>query len=238
MPTSDFLTTHWSIVLRAGRSDDADARDALAFLCQRYWYPLYVFVRKKGIESDRAEDLTQEFFARLIEKQTLERAAPSRGRFRAFLLTSMQNFLANEWDHANAQKRGGGRRLLSLDVESGELKLRVELAHDLTAEKIFDRAWAVQLLELVVARLRGEFEAKDKAAEFEILQSFLSGKKADASYEQAATDLGLSLDATRQAAHRMRKRYREILRAEVAETVAGEEEIEDEIRGLFAALGG
>ena len=150
----------------------------------------------------------------------------------------MQNFLANDWDKTNSQKRGGGRKLLSLDVETGESKLRVELGHDLTAERIFDRVWAVQLLELVVARLRDEFEAKGKSAEFEVLQTFLSGKKGNDSHDQAAAQLGLSPDATRQAAHRMRKRYRELLRAEVAQTVAGEDEIDDEIRGLFAALGG
>lgn len=237
MPSSDFLSTHWSIVLRAGRADDSDAREALAFLCQRYWYPLFVFVRKKGIPVERAEDVTQGFFARLIEKQALEQAAPSRGRFRSFLLASLQNYLANEWDRAAAQKRGGGRALVSLDVAAGESRLRFEPSHDLTPEKIFDRAWAVQLLELVVGRLRTEFSDKGKAAEFDCLQSFLSGKPADASYERAAADLGISLDAVRQAAHRLRKRYRELLRAEVAETVAGEDEIEDEIRGLFEALG-
>jgi DNA-directed RNA polymerase specialized sigma24 family protein len=237
MNSADFATTHWSIVLRAGAADNADARNALAFLCQRYWYPLYVFVRKKGIDPDRAQDVTQDFFARLIEKQVLERATPSRGRFRAFLLASLQNFLANVWDRASAEKRGGGRPLLSLDVATGESMLRFEPSHNLTPEKIFDRAWAVRLLELVVTRLRSEFDAKGKAAEFEALQPFLAGKPADAAYDQAAANLGLSPAAIRQAAHRLRKRYRELLRAEVAETVAGEDEIEDEIRGLFEALG-
>jgi DNA-directed RNA polymerase specialized sigma24 family protein len=237
MPSSDFLSTHWSIVLRAGRADDSDARDALAFLCQRYWYPLYVFVRKKGIGPEHAEDVTQGFFARLIEKRVLERAAPSRGRFRVFLLTSLRNFLANDWDQAQAQKRGGGRPHLSLDVEAGETKLRFEPSHELTPERIFDRAWAVQLLELVFSRLRQEFAAKGKAAEFDTLQSFLAGNHADASYERTAEALGMSFAALRQAVHRLRKRYRAVLRAEVAETVAGEDEIDDEIRGLFQALG-
>ncbi len=236
MPSSDFLSTHWSIVVRAGRADDSDAREALAFLCQRYWYPLYVFVRKKGLAPERAEDLTQGFFARLIEKQVLEQAVPTRGRFRTFLLTSLQNFLANEWDQAAAQKRGGGRPLLSLDVEAGESKLRFEPSHDRTPERIFDRAWAVQLLELVVGRLRNEFADKGKAAEFDALQVYLAGKHADASYDRTAAAMGLSAAAVRQAAHRMRKRYRELLRAEVAETVATEDEIDDEIRGLFEAL--
>jgi DNA-directed RNA polymerase specialized sigma24 family protein len=236
MNSSDFATTHWSIVLRAGGPDGSDARNALAHLCQRYWYPLYVFVRKKGIDAERAQDVTQDFFARLIEKQVLERAAPSRGRFRVFLLASLQNFLANAWDRSVAQKRGGGRPLLSLDVNMGEAMLHFEPSHDLTPEKIFDRAWAVRLLELVVARLRGEFETKGRIVEFEALQPFLAGKHADASYDLAATQLAMTPAAVRQAAHRLRKRYRELLRAEVAETVAGEDEIDDEIRGLFQAL--
>lgn len=238
MPRSDFTSTHWSIVLRAGKADGSDARDALAFLCQRYWYPLYVFLRKKGIDPERAEDVTQSFFARLIEKHVLEHAAPSRGRFRSFLLVSMQNFLANEWDQAHAQKRGGDRKILSLNVEDGESKLRFEPSHELTPEKIFDRAWAVRLLELVVGRLQKEFADKGKAADFEYLKPFLAGKHADESYERTATDMGVSFAAFRQAAHRMRKRYRELLRAEVAETVASEDEIDDEIRGLFEALAG
>ncbi len=236
MPSSDFLSTHWSIVLRAGRTDDSAGRDALAFLCQRYWYPLYVFLRRKGVAVEHAEDVTQGFFARLIEKHAIEQAAPSRGRFRSFLLTSLQNFLANERDHAHTRKRGGGRASLSLDIAVGESKLRFEPTHNLTPEKIFDRAWAIQLLEIVVDRLRQEFATKGKAAEFDTLQAFMAGKHADASYEQAAAALGLSQAAVRQAVHRLRKRYRQLLREEVADTVASEDEIDDEIRKLFAAL--
>lgn len=237
MPSSDFLTTHWSIVLRASREDDSDARDALAFLCQRYWYPLYVFVRRKGIDAQHAEDVTQGFFARLIEKHVLEQAVPSRGRFRSFLLASLQNFLANELDHANAQKRGGGQRLLPIDVEAGESRFRFEPSDEMTPERIFDRAWAVQLLEVVVGRLRDEFADRGKAAEFEAFQSFLAGKPADSSYDEFAAEIGISAAAARQAVHRLRKRYAELLRAEVAETVATEDEIDDEIRGLFESLG-
>lgn len=238
MPASDFLSTHWSLVLSAGRADDTSAQNALAFLCQRYWYPLYAFVRTRGFTPDRAEDVTQGFFARLIEKQVLGQATPTRGRFRSFLLASLRNYLANEWDHAGAHKRGGAHRLLSLDFAAGESKLRFEPAHDLTPEKIFDRAWAVQLLELVVGRLRQEFVDKGKATEFDALQPFLAGKHGDAPYERAATEMGLTIEAVRQAAHRLRKRYRELLREEVAGTVATNDEVEDEIRGLFDALGG
>jgi RNA polymerase sigma factor (sigma-70 family) len=241
MPPSEFLSTHWSIVLRAGRAgrvEGTEARSALAFLCQRYWHPLYVFLRKKGIGPERAEDVTQGFFARLIEKHALEHASPERGRFRAFLLTSLQNHLANECDRDQAQKRGGGQPLLSLNVEASESRFRIEPVHDLTPEKVFDRAWAVQLLELVIGRLRAEFTDKGRAAEFEAIQPFLAGKHTETSYDRVAAELGMKPDAVRQAAHRMRKRYRELLRAEVAETVAGEDEVEDEIRGLFEALSG
>ncbi|OWK37850.1 hypothetical protein [Fimbriiglobus ruber] len=238
MPVSHFSSTHWSIVLRARRAgDDDDARAALAVLCQRYWYPLYVFVRRKGIAPERAEDVTQGFFARLIERHALDQAAPARGRFRSFLLAAMQNFLANEWDRETAQKRGGGRAVVSLDVAAGESKLGVEPAHELTPEKLFDRAWALQLLEIVLGRLRAEFTDKGKTAEFDALQPFLAGAHADAAYAPAADALGLSRDAVRQAARRLRGRYRELLRAEVADTVGGPDEVDDEIRGLFAALG-
>jgi RNA polymerase sigma-70 factor (ECF subfamily) len=237
MPTSDFLTTHWSIVLRAGQAGDSAGRDALAFLCERYWYPLYVFLRKKGIALEHAEDVTQGFFARVIEKQALEQASPSRGRFRSFLLVSLQNYLANELDQAHAKKRGGGRTLLSLDIEAGESKLRFEPAHELTPEKIFDRAWAVRLLELVMDRLRDEFNSKGKADEFKVLETHLAGASDDDSYAQAARRLEVSEASVRQAVHRLRKRYRQLLREEVADTVASEDEIEDEIRRLFAALG-
>ena len=149
----------------------------------------------------------------------------------------MQNYLANERDHAIAQKRGGGRQTVSFDIEAGESRLRFEPSHDLTPEKIFDRVWSLQLLELVVGRLRSESADKGKAAEFEALQSFLAGRHADASYERTAAEMGSSAAAVRQAAHRLRKRYAELLRAEVAQTVATEDEIDDEIRGLFNALG-
>jgi len=236
MPSSDFLSTHWSVVFRAGRTDDSTGRDALAFLCQRYWYPLYVFLRRKGVAVEQAEDVTQGFFARLIEKRVLGQAAPSRGRFRSFLLVSLQNYLANERDQAHAHKRGGGRTFLSLDIEVGESKLRFEPAHNVTAEKIFDRAWAIQLLEIVVDRLRQEYASKGKAAEFDALHGFVAGKHADASYERAAAELELSQAALRQAVHRLRKRYRQLLREEVADTVMTADEIDDEIRNLFAAL--
>ena len=236
MQSKHFHTTNWSIVLRAGRTDDVNAREALTALCQRYWFPLYLFVRRKGIEHAQAEDLTQGFFARLIDKHALAHAVPSRGRFRSFMLTSLQNFLANEHDHAHAQKRGGDKKMLSLDVDASESKIGFEPAHDETPERVFDRAWALRLLEIVFEKLKLEFTNKGKAAEFEQLQVLLTGKNEEFSYEQAATNLGMSDAAVRQLTHRLRKRYRELLRAEVADTVADEEEIEGEIRSLFTAL--
>lgn len=224
------------MVLRAGAKDQSGNEEALSFLCERYWYPLYVFVRRKGVPTEQAEDATQSFFTRLIQKQILEHALPSRGRFRSFLMTSMQNFLSNEWDKARTEKRGGGRKLFSFDVNEGESKLGLEPSHQLTPEKIFDRAWAIQLLELVVRRLKKEQLTRKKGAEFEILSPFLAGRFAAESYEQAAQQLGISSEATRQAASRLRKRYRELLREEVAQTVSAKEDIEDEILKLFEAL--
>ena len=238
MTAKQFQSTQWSVVRQAARADDAAARAALVSLCERYWYPIYAFLRRKGVAPERAEDVTQGFFARLIEKRVLEQADPARGRFRSFLLTAVQNFLANERDYTTAQKRGGGRAVLSLDAEAGESRLSVEPAHALTPEKLFDRAWAFHVLELVVERLRTEFVVAGKATEFEVLRPFLAGRHASASYEETAASLGRSATALRQAAHRLRDRYRVLLRAEVGETVSGEDEVEDEIRGLFAALAG
>ena len=238
MSNATFASTHWSLVLRAGQKDGKDSRAALEDLCQRYWYPLYAFLRRKGISHERAEDLTQGFFTQLIDKQVIGQAEPLRGRFRSFLLTSLQNFLANECDRANAIKRGGGRPTFSLDLEACESKLASASgrAHELTPEKVFDRAWAIELLEIVMRRLAAESAAKGKSEQFEILRPFLSGDR-DASYDRAAESLGISSPGARQAVHRLRIRFGELLRKEVTDTVADESEVEDEIRGLFTALG-
>jgi RNA polymerase sigma-70 factor (ECF subfamily) len=238
MSNSNFASTNWSLVQRAGQKGGKDSSAALADLCERYWYPLYAFLRRKGLSQDRAEDLTQGFFTQLIDKQVIGQAEPLRGRFRSFLLTSMENFLVNDLDRANALKRGGGRPILSLDLEGCESKLASASghAHELTPEKVFDRAWAIELLEIVMGRLASESAAKGKAEQFEVLRSFLSGDS-DTSYEQAAATLGISQPAARQAVHRLRSRFGELLRQEVTDTVADENEVEDEIRGLFSALG-
>ncbi len=217
------------------------AREALADLCRAYWYPLYVFVRKRSHDSHEAQDLTQGFFERLLEKNVLNEVHPDRGRFRAFLLAAVQHFVANEWTRARAEKRGGGRKPLSLnaaslDWNSGESRYLTEPSHDLSAERLFERQWALALLDRVLNRLRDEFVAAGKLAQFETLQSFLSMDRGTANYAEAARLLESTEEAARVATHRLRKRYRSLLRDEIAHTVATTEEIDDEIRYLFEAL--
>lgn len=233
---SGFATTQWSIVLRAAQPEDSEARAALELLCRRYWFPLYAFARRRVATIPEAQDLTQEFFLRLLEKNSLAAASPERGRFRSFLLTSLKNFLNNEWDRANAQKRGGGRERLSLDWETGESRLSLEPAHANTPEREFERQWALTLLDNVVRRLQDEFAAAGKARHFELLKETLTGDRATVEYSIVAAELSMTEEAVRQAAHRLRKRYRELLREEVAATVENDSEVEDEIGRLLAAL--
>jgi RNA polymerase sigma-70 factor (ECF subfamily) len=231
-----FATTHWSLVLAAGRGSRPEAAASLATLCETYWYPLYYYVRRCGYRAEEAQDLTQEFFATLLEKGSLKVADPERGRFRSFLLASLNHFLANEWDRACARKRGGGR-VLSLDIAGAESRYALEPADDLTAERLFERRWATTLLDLVLARLREEFVREGQDRVFERLKGFLGGAVADASYGEVAADLGMTEAAVKMAVHRLRRRYRRLLRAEIAQTVALPEQVDDEIRRLFAALG-
>jgi RNA polymerase sigma factor (sigma-70 family) len=232
-----FATTRWSLVLAAGRRSSPEGERALADLCRRYWYPLYVYVRRRVHDVEEARDLTQEFFAGLLERQTLARADPKRGRFRTFLLTSLQHFLINEWQKARAQKRGGGRRALALDFDAKDSQAAFEPAHDWTAERVYERQWALTLLDQVLGRLRQEYADADKARLFEQLKPFLAGETQTTRYAGVAQALKLSEGAVRVAAHRLRKRYRELLREEVAQTVADDAEVEDEIRALFTACG-
>lgn len=234
---SGFATTQWSIVLRAAQPDDSAARAALEMLCRRYWFPLYAFARRRVATVPEAQDLTQEFFLRLLEKNSLAAASPERGRFRSFLLTSLKNFLANELDRANTQKRGGGRERLSLDWETGESRLSLEPAHTNTPEREFERQWALTLLDIVVRRLQEEFATAGKSRQFEWLKETLTGSQVLLDYAVIAAELQMSEDAVRQAAHRLRKRYRELLREEVAATTESSREVEDEIGRLFEALG-
>ena len=228
----DFATTRWSVVLAAGGTGAGGER-ALAELCEGYWYPLYAFVRRQGNAPHDAEDLTQEFFARLIEKGWLGDVGRERGKFRSWLLAAMKHFLANEWDRARALKRGGGA-VVSFDALTAEQRYAAEPADEASAEKLFDRSWALQLLERVLSRLRAEFETQGKARAFEELKATILGDAAPLA--EIAARLGTSVSAVKAAAHRLRHRYRELLRAEIAETVPLAADINDELAHLFSAL--
>ena len=237
-PRSVFVTTHWSVVLTAGQSDTLRARDALARLCQTYWHPLYAYVRRLGNSPHDAQDLTQEFFARLLEKNYLADADESRGRIRSFLLAALKHFLANEWDKARAQKRGGGQVPIPIDIAVAETSWSFEPADTTTAEKIFERRWALTLLDRVLRRLREEFVRDGKEKLFEQLKTTLTEASRTVAYAEIARRLDTTEGAVKVAVHRLRQRYREVLRAEIADTVASPAEVEDELRNLFAALAG
>jgi RNA polymerase sigma-70 factor (ECF subfamily) len=231
-----FATTRWSMVLAAGKDAAPDADAALASLCQTYWYPLYAFVRRLGHQPADAQDLTQEFFARLLEKHYLQAADPERGRFRSFLLSSFKHFLSKERDRAKARKRGGGRKVLPLDFEAGESRYSLEPTHEITAEKVYERRWALTLLDQVFARLRDEFDHARKQNEFDHLKVYLTGEATTLSYRDVAAELGMTEGAVKVAVHRLRRRYRELVRDEIGHTVAGPEDVDEELRRLFAAL--
>ena len=237
-PHPAFVTTHWSLVVSAGRNDTPHARNALEKLCRAYWFPIYAFVRRQGHGPHDAQDLTQEFFARLLEKKQLAVVDPAKGRFRSFLLASLKHFLANEWDKTKAQKRGGGQILIPIDVATAESSGGVDPADHLTAEKIFERRWALTLLDQVLRRLRAEYVRDGKENLFEQLKPTLTEVSRSVRYAEIAARLGTNEGAVKVVVHRLRQRYREVLRAEIADTVASPGEVEDEIRNLFAALAG
>lgn len=230
-----FVTTHWSVVLAAGRSDTTRANTALTMLCQTYWYPLYAYVRHRGHSPHDAEDLTQEFFTRLIEKNTLGKLAREGGRFRSFLLAAMNHFLVDEWKKARAEKRGGGR-IVSLDARDAETRFGLEPVDTVTPEKLFEQNWALTLLDTVFTRLRREQEAAGRGALFETLKFSLTGTRSAVPYADLADRLGLAESTVKVTVHRLRQRYRELLREEVGQTVARPDEVEEELRGLLRAL--
>jgi RNA polymerase sigma factor (sigma-70 family) len=234
---ADFQTTHWSLVAAAGQ-DDSAARQALAELCERYWYPLYAYVRRRTPDVHEAQDLTQAFFAHLLDRKAVAVADRERGRFRSFLLASLRNFLANEHERAAAAKRGGGRPVVSLDFDEGESRLKLEPVDELTPERLFERQWTLTLLDDVVRRLEAELTSAGKGDQFRVLKPFLAGPSNDQPYGSAAAELGMTEEAVRQAVHRLRKRYRELLRAAVAETLDASEDVDDEIQRLIASLSG
>jgi len=231
-----FATTQWSVVCAAGEGAGAAADEALARLCAAYWYPLYAYVRRRVADPHEAQDLTQSFFRHLLENQAIRQVDRSRGRFRAFLLAALQNFLTNEWEKARALKRGGAISLLPLDFSLGESRYLLEPADNLTPERLFERRWIMTLLDQVLAQLRAELVAEGKEAQFEQLKGTLAGDGPNASYDAIAGQLGVSPAAAKQAAYRLRKRYREIFRSLVAATLADEADVDDEIRRLMQVL--
>lgn len=231
-----FTTTHWSVILTARREGDPQAREALALLCRVYWYPLYAFVRRKGCDPDTAQDLVQGFFARMLDKDDLQDVDPAKGRFRSFLMASCTHYLANRRDYERAEKRGG-RTVVPIDLADAERRYGRESSHSLTAERLFLRRWAMTLLDGVLDRLQTEMTAAGKARLFEALKPALLGEPDSSSYRELGESAGLSEGATRVAAHRMRKRYRELLREEVGRTLAEPGDVDEELQDLFAALG-
>jgi len=231
-----FQTTHWTVVLTAGLKDGPESCAALQNLCGTYWDPLYGFIRRRGYSVEEAEDLTQEFFARLIEKEILAEVTRNGGRFRSFLLTVLKRFLANEWHREHAQKRSGGRPLFSID-DTGEVPYHRELTEQATPETLFERQWATAILEQVLVRLRDEYTAAGKKALFEQLQNCLPGAHSEIRYGELAVAFGMKQAAVRMATHRLRRRYGQLLRAEIAATVSSPEEIDEELRYLIGLVG-
>ena len=233
-----FVTTHWSIVLLAGESSSSKASEALARLCEMYWYPLYAFTRRQGHTPTDAQDLTQAFFERFLEKDYVQGVDRQKGKFRSFLLASLKHFLADQRDRALAQKRGGGKALISLDAQTAETRYLLEPRDNLTPDKIYERRWALTLLEQAMARLREEFTLAGKADFFDQLKSFMTAEQDSISYADAAAKLGTTEAAVKMSVQRMRRRYRDLLRGEIAQTVINPEEIDEELRHLAEALRG
>jgi len=231
-----FPTTHWSLIAEARDLAAPGTREALASLCQTYWYPLYLFIRRRGYQADEARDLVQEYFARLLGGRVLEGADRSKGRFRTFLIADCTRFLSHQRARARAQKRGGNRQIVSIDAGEADGRYLREPGHDLTPERLYERAWALTLLEAVLARLRAEYERGGRAEVFERLKEVLTGGSDSMPYAAIAADLGMTEGAIQVAVHRLRRRYGGLLREEIAATVVQPGEIEDEIRELFNAL--
>jgi RNA polymerase sigma factor (sigma-70 family) len=233
-----FPTTQWSRVVTAGSHDATEARQALSGLCQAYWYPIYAYIRHRGYRPEQARDLTQDYFAYVLERDLFAKADPTRGRFRAFLRTVCVRQLADRRDQEKAAKRGGGRSLVSIDPLDAERRYTREPAHELTPERIFDRTWALTLLDRVVERLRTEYDDAGRSAKFEELVSLLTRDPATGAYSETAERLGTTEGNVRVAVHRLRRRYGLLLREEIAATVGEVAEIEDEIQTLFTSLEG
>lgn len=236
-PVSAFVTTHWSVVLKAARNDTTQAQDALAKLCRTYWHPLYAYVRRRGFTPADAQDLTQGFFAQLLARNGVATVNPDKGRFRSFLLASLNHFLSDEWDKARAQKRDAAKTI-PFDTNIAETWLTQQPAQTLTPEQAFEKRWALSLLEQVYSMLEAEYRQQGKTELFAKLRLTLAGPKEAAPYAELARELHLSEAAIKVAVHRLRQRYRARLRETIAETVSAPDEIEDELRHLVRILAG
>jgi len=232
-----FITTRWSVVLTAGEKGSDEATSALAELCRGYWYPLYAYVRRKGYSREEAQDLTQEFFSRVLERNYFGMADRRRGRFRTFLLASLEHFLAKEWNRAHRLKRGGGRVFISWEAEEADSRYELEGADEWSPARLFDRRWALTVLEEAMAALQAEHETDGRLSFFQALRPWISGDDPGSSYAELARHVGMTDGALRVAVHRLRRRYGELVRAEIAKGVDRPEDVEEEVRHLFAALG-
>jgi RNA polymerase sigma-70 factor (ECF subfamily) len=237
MTVMGFPTTTWSTILTARDRDRTGFQQAIEKLCRIYWYPVYAYARRQGHSKEDAEDLTQEFFSRMIEKQFLQAVSEDRGRFRWFLLTALKRFLANEWNRERAKKRGGGLMFLSLEFIGAEGRYLKEPMHEMTPEKIFHRGWSLTILQRALGRLREEHAELGDGLDFDMFKTYLTGEAPRGYYSRLAADIGMTEGAVRVAVHRMRRRFGDLLRAEIREIVASEQEVDDEIRFLFEAVG-
>jgi RNA polymerase sigma-70 factor (ECF subfamily) len=235
VPAGQFAPTHWTVILQA-KGETARAQVALEQLCQTYWPPVYAFIRRQGHNPHDAEDLTQEFFTRLLHKDYLDGVDRAKGKFRSFLLAAVKNFLANEWHKANAIKRGGGQKVISIDARAAESSCCIDLPHELTADKVFERRWATMLLEVTLARLREEYVVAGKGETFEALKATLTGERGSIGYAEIASNLKTTEGNIKVAVHRLRGRYRDLLREEISNTVTAASDVDEELRNLFAVL--
>jgi RNA polymerase sigma factor (sigma-70 family) len=233
-----FTSTHWSVVVNAQAEDSLLAAEALGKLCEAYWRPVHSYVRSRGQNATDADDLTQQFFARFLEKGHIQLADRNRGRFRSFLLTAVKHFLINEWERASAKKRGGGQLQVSLDEPiPGDDRPRIELVDEHTAARSYEQTWALALIERVRVRIAAEYSSAGKVDRFALLEKFLPGEESEMTYAMTAERLGVAEGTIKSDVHRLKRRYREVLREEIAHTVATPAEIDDELRYLIVVLG-
>ena len=234
--TSRFATTHWSVVLAASSSSSPQYKEALSSLYQTYWFPLYAYLRRRGCDTHLAEDYMQEFFVRMLDKHYLSNADQNRGKFRSFLLVALKRFVADQQDLAQTFKRGGGHKRLSLDLEFAEAKYALEPVSDLSPEKIFEKSWALAVLEQAMAQLEAKFARMNKQKLFDCLKIYIGGDVNSVPYRNVAADLNITEDAVKSAVYRLRRQYRQQLRDIIAQTVTTHDQINEEIQDLFVAI--